>query len=340
VANYAILVAITDYPGLRNLEGPENDVGDFQQWLVATDGGNLKPDNVKIIKSSDFPKVTDPGQANPTEVAFKEALKKLLFNEDGSFKGHAGERLYLFFAGHGFAGRRLSEAALYTANATRNDCVHIASKRYVERIASSRAFDEVVLLMDCCRDVDLSDSIQEPVLKLPDRAQIDGAASVFEAYAAGRGQQARERSITPGGPSRGLFTYAFVDALRNARGDDEGNVTGTLVKGHILDNWPKLFTGTVPYWPDIYPPGGADIVFVKGRVPPAVKVSFIINPPQPQAGTMIVIQNPPGTEVKRVAFNPAGTETSLPDGIYKALLNTTTRSAYIDAAGSSVEVSL
>jgi hypothetical protein len=339
VAHYAILVAITWYPELTELKGPENDVEDIREWLREPLGGNLDEDKVTVIKSSDFPKVNDRSRAQPAEIAFKKALADLLFQPDGiSFKNKVGERLYLFFAGHGFVGKRLAEAALYTAQASRIDPDHIASKRYAEKIANSGAFDEVVLMMDCCRDVDLSDSIRDPVLKVPDRAGLANT-KFMEAYAAGRGQQAREREIVPGGPVRGLFSYVFVDALRNAKGNVNDEVTGAVLKGHILDRWPKLFDGPVPYEPDIAPPTGAhDIVFVRRQTAPKVEVRFKVNPPVPPAGSVITIENTSREVVDRVPYNPAGTRTSLPDSIYKAKLDG--RSALIDASGQSVEVTI
>ena len=341
MAHHAILVAITWYPGLSELKGPENDLEDMRQWLLDPDGGALDDANIKVIKSSNFPRAATRFQAQPAEIAFKEALAKLLFEPDGvTFRNHVGERLYLYFAGHGFTSRRLAEAALYTAQASKVDPDHIASKRYAEKIANCAAFDELVLVMDCCRDVDLSDSISNPAIKLPDRQAL--AQTVFlEAYAAGRGQQAREREIPPGGPVRGLFTYALVDALRKAQGDANGEVTGTAMKGHILNGWPSYFNGEVPYWPDIgLPSGQRDIVFARKNAAPRIQVRFVILSPVPAAGTEIVIEDGSRKEVARVPYQPHGTATSLPDGLYKAKLDGTPRSASFDASGASVEVSL
>src|SRR3954471_2605727 len=118
MAHHAILMAITTYPGLSNLDGPERDVDDVYTWLIAADGGGLDPNNVRVITSSMFPTPATRFVAQPTEIAFKEALTRLLFEADEvTFRDHVGELLYLFFAGHGFASKRLAEAALYTAQA-------------------------------------------------------------------------------------------------------------------------------------------------------------------------------------------------------------------------------
>jgi hypothetical protein len=341
VAHHAILVAISWYPGLTELKGPEHDVEDMRRWLRDPQGGGLDDANIVVIKSGDFPRADDRFQAQPAEVAFKRALTTLLFAQDGvTFKNRVGERLYLFFAGHGFASKRLAEAALFTAQASKIDPDHIASKRYAEKIANSGAFDEIVLIMDCCRDVDLSDSIRDPVIKVPDRQGL-ARTLFFEAYGAGRGQQAREREMAQGGPVRGLFTYALVDALRNAKGNDRQEVTGAALKGYVLNRWPQLFEGAVPYEPDIAPPAGArDIVFARRGAAAGVEVRFILQPPVPAAGSMIVIENGSRAEVARVPCDPGGTRASLADGLYKAKLDGTARTASFDASGESVEVSL
>lgn len=338
MAHYAILLAIKTYPGLTNLEGPEHDLDEFRDWLVAPDGGNVLPNNIKVIKSSQFPTVTDPYQAQPADVAFRAELQNLLFNTDRTFRGNVGERLYLFFAGHGFASRQLNEAALYSAQATKNDPDHIAGKRYAAKIVNSAAFEEVVLIMDCCRDVDLSDSIRDPTMKIPDRQALAANVRLLEAYAAGRGQQARERALEAGGKVRGIFTHALVDALRNAKGDEQGKLTGALLKGYIHDRWPSFFSDAANYEVHIgVPTGATDIVFASRAVEPKVEVRFKATAPLPP-GAVIVVLDTKRTEVARVVYDPADTKTMLPPSYYKAVVDGTARIAMIDAVGASVEV--
>lgn len=342
--HYAILVAISEYPGLTKLQGPEHDADDFRKWLTAEDGGNLPEGNVTVIKSSDYPAFVDRFSAHPAEADFKRALTRLLYEADGTtLREKVGGRLYLFFAGHGFTGKRLSEAALYTAQAARNDPDHIPSKRYAERIVNTNLFDEVILIMDCCRDVDLFDTIRDPDMRLPDRQGLAAGVRFMEAYGAGRGQQARERQLVPNGDIRGLFTYAFVDALRNADGNENGDVTGSRIKSHINDRWKSFFTGTAPYNLDIAPPTGTnDIVFARRSKPATnVEVTIRFNQPLPTSGSTISIQD--GTsrkEIAKVPVDPSGTCITLADGLYKAILDGSLRTALIDASGQAVEVTI
>ncbi len=337
MAHHALLLAINTYPGLTNLEGPENDVEDFREWLEDVDGGNVPPGNIAVIKSSQFPAPTDRYDAHPAEIEFRRALSRLLYEPDGvTFRDRVGERLYLFFAGHGFASRRMSEAALYTAQAARNDPDHIASKRYMERIRHSAAFDEIVLVMDCCRDVDLSDSIREPTMKIPDRQALAGHVRVLEAYAAGRGQQAREQIEPATGRVRGMFTKALLDALREARGDEQGRVTGTVLKGHVHQHWPARFNGSpVTFEPEISPPAGAnDLVLVTRAGRARAQVLVHGHPPVP-AGTQVVVYQG-GQEIRRAPLAIGGTILELDDNYYKLVLDSIPgRSAMIDTTEAS-----
>jgi hypothetical protein len=340
MAHYAILVAITSYPGLSDLQGPENDIDAFYAWLVDEAGGNVKPsENICVIRSSDYPKVKDPYQAQPADTAFRAALRNLLFDEDGTFKDNVGERLYLFFAGHGFASKQLSEAALYSAQATKMDPDHIAGKRYAAKIVNSAAFHEVVLVMDCCRDVDLSDSIRDPNMKIPDRQALAANVRLLEAYGSGRGQQAREKEMPPDLKVRGFFTQAFIDALRNAPVNGRGELTGTLLKGYIHDRWPSMFSGEATYEAHIgLPTGAKDIVFVKRAVP---KVVVHVHAGEPlTAGETISILDTARRESARFPYDPQGTSISLPPGYYKAIVVGTARAQMFDAVGESVEVIL
>src|SRR5439155_15841178 len=125
MANYAIVIGINKYPGIRSLQGPENDAEDFRDWVKSPIGGNVAGDeeHLRYITTSQYPPVLDDTLCPPTleivDKAFR-ALAKAAFEN-----GHIGERLYIFMAGHGFApgsafGPNLDDAALLMANADLN----------------------------------------------------------------------------------------------------------------------------------------------------------------------------------------------------------------------------
>jgi len=76
-------------------------------------------------------------------------------------------RLYLYFSGHGFCNRdsnRDAEAALYTANASKDQFAHIYGTFFARRAKAKALFKEVVLIMDCCRDSEITRMPIPPML--------------------------------------------------------------------------------------------------------------------------------------------------------------------------------
>ncbi len=249
--HYAILVAINRYPGIKNLYGPENDAAEFQKWLLDPAYGNLAPANVRIIKSSDFAAVTDPDDANPTEMQFKKVLT------DGcerrtDWKDRVGARLYLFFAGHGFTTGNLANPALFTAQAQWGDPAHIAGLQYAAKIQNAGFFDEIVLVMDCCQDVLKATQVMDPTWTPPDR-QATSRVKFLQAFGAPRGQKAFETAQDTPLP-RGYFSSCLLEALRDAPSDAEGYVTARAVDETLATIWKDRYWEATRYNPPVYAP--------------------------------------------------------------------------------------
>ncbi|CAK8718037.1 Peptidase C14 caspase domain-containing protein [Candidatus Electrothrix aarhusensis] len=260
--HYAILVTITKYPGLSDLEGPEADGDAFVKWLTSPDGGDLPLDNVTHIRTADFIPFDgdDAYDAKPTETQFKRALNNLLREgEEHSWKDKAGERLYLYFGGHGHtAGTSLNDPALFSAVAQNGDTAHIAGYRYAAKIASAGFFDEILLFMDCCQDVLKASQVIEPTWSPPDRERSH-RVKLLQAIGAPRGKKAFERDLDGNGIVRGLFTVVVLEALHTAIPDDEGWVNGYDFKKRFDQIWGERFRDDTFYTPPVLLPGGPDI---------------------------------------------------------------------------------
>ena len=113
----AIVVGVWSYPGLSDLSGPENDAVAFADWVRRPGPGDVPSNRVKLIVSSDFAPLPFPtvDQAKPTRDGIEAAfdwLNRLARESNDQGTGlNAGRRLYLYFAGHGFA-PILDESAL------------------------------------------------------------------------------------------------------------------------------------------------------------------------------------------------------------------------------------
>lgn len=254
--HYALLVGINRYPGLSDLNGPENDALAFKDWLLDSAGGGLSSDHVVLIKSSDFPPVADPYDADPTESRVKQSLNKLL-KRGGEWRERVGERLYLYFAGHGFTAGSLSDPALFTAQAQFDDRgQYIAGLRYASKIANAGFFDEIVLVMDCCQDVLRTTAVVDPSWTPPDR-QASSRVKMMQAFGAPRGQKAFETSADGrDGPSRGFFSRSFLEALREAPADAQGWVHARDVGDHFTRLWNEQHPDLAEFVPPVHAPRG------------------------------------------------------------------------------------
>ncbi|HIE4187887.1 TPA: caspase family protein [Stenotrophomonas maltophilia] len=144
--HYAIVLTINRYPGLSDLHGPENDGEEFRQWLLDPEYGDLDTRRIQVIRSQDYGVAATPDDANPTEKELKKALNLWLRTPNG-WHDRIGQRLYLFFAGHGFtAGSAIHDPALFSAVAQNGDTAHIAVLRYASKIANAGFFDEIILV--------------------------------------------------------------------------------------------------------------------------------------------------------------------------------------------------
>lgn len=335
--HYAILIAINYYPGLHDLGGPENDIEAFRQWLMEVNGGDMDSQHIQVIRSSDYARVLDPNDANPTERAFIAALDKWVRDADRAWRNHVGERLYIYMAGHGFtAGSTITDPALFSAVAQNGDTAHIAGYRYASKIVNAGFFDEVVLIMDCCQDVLKASQVLEPTWTPPDRNRA-AVVKLFQAYGAPRGQSAYEEEVTPG-VKRGFFSQILMKALATARPDSQGFVSGLTLKNQFLQLWGDSYKAQTGYDPPIRLPDGEDIRFcprntaalVTGGVQP---VTFALKEPAPQGAQLNVTNGAAGQPVVSMPATDLQPQ-KLEPGLYKVVLTGTTRASLFEVTGA------
>jgi len=253
----AIVVGISRYPALDDLAGPENDARAFAEWLESPAGGDVPGGNIDLILSSHFPVEADPLRAKPTAEDLKQAIDKLhaLGNNHG---GHAGRRLYIFMAGHGFA-PDLEDAALLMANAARGRTGHhIPGRPYANWFRQAAFFEEVVLFMDCCREnyrhIPLQKCHLETVTGRRPARRFYGLATDFS-------RAARERP-DENEVVRGLFTTALLLGLRGGP-PHGGNVTGSWLRAFVFNYMPQLAAGQERQEPKFDYDPDDDIVFAR-----------------------------------------------------------------------------
>jgi hypothetical protein len=297
----AIVVGIGRYPGLSNLDGPENDAKSFRDWLIDPMGGALPPKpapNVNLILSSNYAPPLSSVTAEPAIQAVFNAFDELRVlaeaNGAGGFK--AGRRLYAYFAGHGFEPQP-DQPALLTANAAQGAYWHIASRAWASWFRRACYFDEVLLFMDCCREVTFTFPAFGP--PYPDRIG-QGTAKWLAGFATQWGRKSREKIID--NTSRGVFTTALLKGLRGGAAVD-GEITGASLKEYIASHIYDPLTPAeravvsqlqVPYvdWD-----AGVDKRFVIATVPPQ-RYDVSIEIPAEAGGDTLMVQTIADGDIK------------------------------------------
>jgi uncharacterized caspase-like protein len=214
--DYAVVVGIDRYPWIGNLKGAENDARAVVEWLEDPAGGDVPEGHIQAICSSDYDGQDEAQLYRPTPAdvyrPFERLLERSREREDGRTEDGRplGRRLYIFMAGHGVSAEPI-ETTLLTANASSESMGHgVCGTTVAGHFVKKGLFEEVVLLMDCCRN-DLA--FQQT---LPWR-YIEGVTStttfVYGFATADRDHGAREQEVD--GVVRGVFTVALLRALRS-----------------------------------------------------------------------------------------------------------------------------
>lgn len=263
--DHAVVIGIKDYGSLKPpLSGPVLDAQDFANWLRSPDGGDLPPRNVREVVSTAFDnsKQTDALSFKPDLTAMRVPFWELMTLTKENFGKPVplvGRRLYLYFSGHGITPRvdpvtGTNQSGLLAANCVEDvNYDAIAGHAYAEWFRLSHAFDEILLFMDCCR-TDRPDiapaTITTPIVTGGKPEDV----RVFYAWATQWDTRAWEQPLGQPAATRGVFTFALLEALQKALPDEQGQLTTKSLVGHLTLRIAQLRAGAEPQPPRFFPP--------------------------------------------------------------------------------------
>jgi len=246
--DWAIVVGIQSYfdaGSLGALSGPENDANDFYKWVTSPDGGAVPaPAQAKLILSSQFTQpFQKPEDAQPTADAIVSAFNHLKEvaneNAENGLGLTVGDRLYIFFAGHGFAPSYDDKlTALLTAEASvaNSKLQHVIGSYMADWFWRAAYFKQVLLFMDCCRSILPCTQLFQPYQD--ERGQDYDLLSKFYAFGARIGQESREWA--PDGKTyHGVFTLTLMNGLRGAAYDPKQpkNITAESLRDYLYNDF-------------------------------------------------------------------------------------------------------
>jgi hypothetical protein len=293
--DYAIVIGINGYSQLRPLKGAKKDAAAFAEWLISPEGGGLPPKNVATILSLEqLP--ADPFEARPIQRDIDHALRN--FGVERNQK--IGRRLYFYFAGHGF-GPNFDDVGMVMADAAmqRLKNNNIGLRPYLDYFHSTGLFDEVVFILDCCRDI-ISIPTTGPTFTPESPAPL-GPVEDLVVLAAAYGEKAFEPTSAAVGERRGLLTQAVLEALRQPElADEQGRFTAFTLREHVLKRVPELANEEKlrqkPKFPRL---PNEDMVF---STAPLVNIRIRIVVPSGLTGELVLLH---GTDRRELRRNPA-----------------------------------
>jgi uncharacterized caspase-like protein len=231
--HFAVVVGINRYPGIRDLRFARSDAELFRDWLLDPAGGNLPPENVRLVTAADDAAYAVADDARPTRTEVNRALREVNLAATAKVQrpdDRNGTRLYVYVSGHGIAPAN-GKAALLMANAERDVLgENIELSLYGDWYERCGVFAELVVFADCCRELRAAAAPGGPPFNVCDRPR--GPTSRLLAFAAGIGEDAYEPTQPPADPdaARGFFTRALLDALRGGASDP---TTGLVTAGRL-----------------------------------------------------------------------------------------------------------
>jgi hypothetical protein len=235
MTDYAVVVGIGEYPGLTNLAGPDTDAQAVHDWLVDPAGGDLEEQNVELIRSAQFDPI-DPQDPKPASGGVKAALLRIAAKTQQA----PGNRLYLYFSGHGFA-PALEEGALFTAEASQLAPFHVYAHSWLKAFRRAGLFRDAVLWMDCCMNYQQSIMVDEAEMRISQSTKPPGPAFVG---LAAQTKSALEHTMADG-KVHGVFTWTLLEGLRGGASDERGRVTGESLKAFLQSAMPEFLPDEV-----------------------------------------------------------------------------------------------
>jgi uncharacterized caspase-like protein len=325
LADRALVVGINRYPGIGNLQGPENDANDFFAWVTSPDGGNVDPKNAKLIRSSDFPAAAAVKDELPEQKQindfFTEVDDAATENNVAGQGARAGRRLWMFFSGHGFA-PSLEDSCVLMANATVKQVHNIAAARWANLLHVGGWFDEILLFQDACRNRIPAAKLNEPFI-VGRNASIAKPRLRFYAFSS-KDQKLSKELPCPDGKVRGVFAATLLDGLRGAARDSaSGAITARTLKTYLQDNMRNRLSDAdkanpeIAQEPDVRDPDILEIV--PAPAAPVVE-RYTVTITLPAAGMTVTLQDGSFRAIATPVPAPQVLSISLPRGLYRLVV--------------------
>ncbi|THU41173.1 caspase family protein [Niastella caeni] len=234
--DHALLIGIDNYLFLDPLKGAQDDIAKFQKWLIDENGGAVPPKNIHTVLS---PVEQDDEDPQPVQDKINQKLRKI-----GVMKGRRiGRRLYFYFSGHGYG--TIDDVAMLMGNASPFELKNnIGLRNYRNFLLQWGFFDEIIFILDCCRDPIRHAETGIPSFTLPENMIPNPPPKVthYTILACPYGEKSFMVPQKPGDPEkRGILSTAIFEGLMNRQATDaSGDVTINSLMDYLHTRVPQL----------------------------------------------------------------------------------------------------
>ena len=231
--DWSIIVGINHYVspsdyGLKPLNGAIRDAICIAKWLLKH--GNVPRKNIKLIISN---KNLQPVIKNDVDKEIAAVVKEIITGPGSA------NRLYFYFAGHGIGvDNDIENNGLCLSNWDHYiyDAATLSSSDYKRKFLSQGLFKEVIMWLDCCRNVEqrltpgASSGFKYQGINLNPR--------YFVAKATTYDNQSFEAAQTIDGHKewRGIFTKVLLDGLNGAAKNSKGDIDAVSLSNYLYKN--------------------------------------------------------------------------------------------------------
>ncbi|WP_294823242.1 caspase family protein [uncultured Flavobacterium sp.] len=229
---YAIIIGINHYTpvnkrGLQTLGGAIPDAEKIYEWIRSETGGGVPEQNAFLIVSQDNP-------LNPIKHQIDEVISGI--THQILERGVAAKRLYFYFAGHGLAVEDDDDnngLCMANWNEIDKDIAALSSSDYRKKFKTGGLFQEIVMWLDCCRQVQV---LFHPQGGGVHRYGLTQNPVYMKALAAQYENEAFEVS-GPKGEKRGVFTEVLLEGLTGGA-DVDGQITAQSLTNYLYKHVP------------------------------------------------------------------------------------------------------
>lgn len=243
--HFAVVIGVDNYPGYSSLRGARRDARAFNQWLTDPTGGGLDKAHVELLLSikprhtsnSSTPTTFLDDQLRPLHHQIEHAFESIL-----NLASNGGERLYVYFSGHGIAINALRTVLCLPPWSPARKGYALDSESYLNLVCTSGIFREVIFLLDCCRTPVRLDTSMPTTITARLAGSAGQPAKYFVANATEAWNAAYEAMESNGNhaQTQGFFTRALLLGLRGGARDKNGLITASSLKDYLEYHVPMI----------------------------------------------------------------------------------------------------